>query len=172
MRHMNANTKTLCLALATVGLLMGSSGCALPAIEGIFDDRDFALFDDTPEARSQVKDEVVLVFADIDEGDAHMRTVSVDLKGMDSLPVGVDITVGDGAWDSTLPSVDAVEGTLITEEIPGRGKLYTVGDDALRAVSVDGTLILTENDAGTVAGRFTVNLDDGGYLEGAFRSAQ
>jgi hypothetical protein len=168
---MKANTTHICLALATVGLLMGGSGCALPSIEGVFDDRDFAVFDDAPEARAQVDDEVLLVFVDVDDAANTMRTVSVDLKGIDALETGVELDVGDDSFGDDRPSIDAVEGTLVTEEIPGKGTLMTVDDDAVRAVSIGGTLQLTENE-GTIAGDFHVDLDDGGYLEGSFRSVE
>ena len=167
---MKTSTKPICLALATVGLLMGGSGCALPAIEGIFDDRDFALFDDTPEARAQVNDEVLLVFADIDEGAGQMRTVSLDLRAISTLPVGVELDVGHDAWDDMRPSIEVVEGTLVEEEVAS-GRLLTVGDDAVRAEATSGTVLLTEND-GTIAGNFHVGLDDGGFLEGAFHSVE
>lgn len=166
---MTSSLHTLCLAFAVTGWSMG---CA-PAIEGIFDDRDFALFDDVPEARAQVNDDVVLVFADIDEDAGHIRTVSVDLRGLSALGVDDAVAVGTKAWDDARPCVDAVEGPLVVEEIPGGGRLFSVdADAAVRAVSVGGTITLTENDAdsGAVAGSFRVDLDDGGYLEGAFRS--
>lgn len=170
---MNGKNSHICLALATVGLMIGGSGCALPAIEGIFDDRDFAVFDNTPEARGQVGDEVLLVFADIDDAAATMRTVSVDLKQVDSLAVGVELEVGDDSYGDLRPSFDVVEGTLVTQEIEGNGVLQSIDvETAKGAVSSGGTLVLDENDGGTIAGTFRVDLSDGGYIEGAFRSAQ
>ncbi len=168
---MNANANPICLALAAVGLLMSGSGCALPAIEGVFDGRDFAVFDNTPEARGEVNDEILLVFLDLDEPAAQMRTVSVDLKEVSTLETGVDIDIGTDAWDDLRPSVEVVEGTLVIQEIEGNGRLLTVGDDAKRAHSVDGSINLTHND-GTVAGTFRVDLSDGGFLAGSFTSAE
>lgn len=168
---MKGNTTQLCLALATVGLMLASTGCSLPAIEGIFDDRDFAVFDDTPEARGQVDDEVLLVFVDIDDNTQTMRTVSVDLKVIDTLDVGVALDIGDGSFDDDRPSIEAVEGPLVTEQIAS-GTLVTVdADRAAKAVATGGTVTLSENGS-TIAGDFKVDLDDGGYLEGTFRSAE
>lgn len=175
---MNGKNSHICLArasavLATVGLLVSGSGCALPAIEGIFDDRDFAVFDSTPEARGQVGDEVLLVFADIDEAAATMRTVSIDLKAVDTLDVGVELEAGDDSYGDLRPSIDVVEGTLVTQEIAGNGTLQSVDvDTAKGAVSTGGTVVLDENSDGSLAGSFHVDLSDGGYLEGTFRSAQ
>ncbi len=174
---MNANTSHICLArlaaVVSVGLMVSGSGCALPAIEGVFDDRDFAVFDNTPEARGQVGDEVLLVFADIDEANETMRTVSIDLKAIDTLETGVDLDAGDDSYGDLRPSIDVVEGTLVTQEIEGSGTLRSVDvDTAKGAVSTGGSVLLDENSGGTIAGSFRVDLSDGGYLEGAFRSVQ
>jgi hypothetical protein len=168
---MSSRITSTCLALALVGVCAGGSGCALPVIEGIFDQRDFALFDDTPEARGESGDETLLVFVDIDDTARELRTVSVDLRALSTLPVGSEIEVGSGAWDDERPSVDVVEGTLITEPLADGGTLMSTGDDARRAVSLNGTITLDENDE-TVAGHFDVDLDDGGYLRGSFRSTR
>lgn len=171
LRHMKTHTTRICLAMVAV-LVSGSTGCALPVIEGVFDRRDFAIFDDTPEARGQATDEVLLVFLELEgEGDSErLRTVSVDLRAISTLPVGEAIDVGEGGFDDDRPNVEVVEGSVVREQVAS-GTLISTGDDAKRAMSVEGTVTLEQNDAdGSVAGTFRVDLDDGGYLEGRFAS--
>jgi len=165
-------TTRICLAVAAVVCSMQSTGCALPVIEGIFDSRDFAIFDNTPEARGDAGDKALLVFLEVDEQQNELRTVSVELRDLPSLPVGEAIDVGAGAFDDARPSIDVVEGTVVRDMLPNGGELISTGDDAKRATSVSGTVTLTENDAGTVAGSFVVDLDDGGYLSGSFASTK
>jgi hypothetical protein len=166
---MGRQTINACLSLILGGLVCSGSGCALPVIEGVFDQRDFALFDDTPEARGEAGADVLLVFLDVDRPAAELRTVSVDLRGLKNLDVGEELVVGTGAWDDQRPSVEVVEGSLVEETLDDGGILMTTGDDARRAASLGGTITLDEN-GDTVSGRFTVDLDDGGYLNGSFRS--
>jgi hypothetical protein len=168
---MKTDMTRICLAMAAV-FVSGSTGCALPVIEGIFDRRDFAIFDDKPEARGQSDDEVLLVFLEMegDGADERLRTVSVDLRGVSQLPVGEAIDVGDGSFSDGRPNVEVVEGSVVREQVAG-GTLISTGDDAKRAMSVEGIVTLEQNDAdGSVAGSFRVDLDDGGYLEGRFAS--
>jgi hypothetical protein len=168
---MNGRIAYTCLALALVSVCSGGTGCALPVIEGIFDQRDFALFDDTPEARGESDDATLLVFVDIDDGAGRLRTVSIDLRALPTLPVGEAIDVGSGKWDDARPSVEVVEGSLVTEQLADGGTLMSTGDDARRAVSQTGTMTLAEN-GDTVVGSFDVDLDDGGFLHGSFRSTR
>lgn len=168
LRHMNTHSTRICLALVAV-LGAGSTGCALPVIEGVFDSRDFAIFDETPEARGQARDEVLLVFLEM-EGEERLRTVSVDLRDASTLPVGEALDVGDGSFGDQRPNIEVVEGSVIRDRLPDGGELISTGDDAKRAMSVGGVVTLEENDAGTVVGSFRVDLDDGGYLEGRFAS--
>jgi hypothetical protein len=168
---MNGRVASICLALALVSVCAGGTGCANPVIEGIFDQRDFALFDDTPEARGESGDETLLVFLDVDNNVGQLRTVSVELRGLSTLPVGDAIEVGSGKWDDARPSVEVVEGSLVTEPLADGGTLMSTGDDARRAVSHTGTITLEEN-GDTVVGAFDVDLDDGGYLHGSFRSTR
>jgi hypothetical protein len=168
---MNSRIRVECLALVVSAFSLGSTGCALPVIEGVFDQRDFALFDDTPEARGEAGDEVLLVFLDVDRTAGQLRTVSIDLRALPGLPTGEELTVGTGDWDDERPSIEVVEGSLLEEPLDDGGVLMTTGDDARRAASVEGSILLDQNDA-TVAGRFRVDLDDGGYLNGSFRSTR
>ena len=166
MRHMNGNSSQVCLAVVALASLLAGSGCALPVIEGVFDDRDFAIFNDVPENRGQSGDHVLLVFVDTDE--TALRTVTIDLPAVSTLDVGVAHDVSDAGGDDR-PVVEAVEGTLIRETIEGRGDLITVGNDAVRARSVGGNVTFSENnDDGDLVGSFRVDLDDGGFLEGTF----
>ena len=163
-------TTRICLAVAAVLSSGISSGCALPVIEGIFDSRDFAIFDDTPEARGQSGEQVLLVFLETDDAANTLRTVSIDLIDMASLPVGEDIDVGSGAFGDARPNIEVVEGSIVRDELPGGGELISTGDDAKRAISVEGSVLLSQNDDEAVVGTFRVDLDDGGYLAGSFTS--
>ena len=166
---MSSGTTHICLAIAAVVCGM-NSGCALPVIEGVFDSRDFAIFNDTPEARGQSGDEVLLVFLEVDDSANALRTVSVDLRELTSLPVGEVLEVGTGAFGDDRPNVEVVEGTIVRDSLDDGGELISTGDDAKRASSVAGTLTLDTNEAGSVVGSFRVDLDDGGYLAGSFAS--
>ena len=163
-------TTRICLAVAAVLSSGISSGCALPVIEGIFDSRDFAIFDDTPEARGQSGEQVLLVFLETDDAANTLRTVSIDLIDMASLHVGEDIDVGSGAFGDARPNIEVVEGSIVRDELPGGGELISTGDDAKRAISVEGSVLLSQNDDEAVVGTFRVDLDDGGYLAGSFTS--
>jgi hypothetical protein len=171
MRHMSTQNTSNCLArglmvvaLAALGL---GSGCALPNIEGIFGGEDFALFDDTPEARGQTNDRLVLVF--LEHNDVELRTVTVELRNVEALPRGVPLEVGAGDFADLRPVVDVVQGTLV-ETIRDDGvRILSTTDDARRARSVSGTLTL--DDTATVGGSFRADLDDGGWLQGLFGSA-
>jgi hypothetical protein len=167
---MKTHTTRICLAMVAV-LVSGSTGCALPVIEGIFDGRDFAIFDDSPEARGQSDDGVLLVFLELEGQGEHerLRTVSVDLRALSTLPVGEAIAVGDGSFGDARPHVGAVEGSVVREQV-AQGTLLSTSDDAKRATSIAGEMTLEENDGGSVVGSFRVDLDDGGYLEGRFAS--
>jgi len=161
-----------CLAVAALALAVGGSGCALPSIEGIFDNRDFAIFDDTPEARGgAANDQAMLVFLEADEATETLRTVSVDIRALSTQPLGEALEVGAGEIHDTLPSIDVVEGKLVRTPLPDGGNLITTDSNALRATSVEGSLTIEQNDDEALAGSFTVTLDDGGFLEGRFRSA-
>lgn len=171
MRHMKTRSTRICLAMTAV-LLSGSTGCALPVIEGIFDRRDFAIFDDTPEARGQSGDGVLLVFLELEgQGTSErLRTVSVDLRELPRLPLDEAIEVGDGGFSDPRPNIEVVEGSVVRDQVAS-GTLISTGDDAKRATSVDGTLWLeARDDDGRLAGRFRADLDDGGFLEGRFSS--
>jgi hypothetical protein len=171
MRHMKTRSARICLAMVAV-LVSGGSGCALPVIEGIFDRRDFAIFDDTPEARGQSGDGVLLVFLELEgQGTSErLRTVSVDLRDLPSIPLGEVVEIGDGSLSDPRPNVEVVEGAVVREEVAS-GTLISTGDDAKRATSVSGTLSLEERgDDGGLTGSFRADLDDGGYLEGRFSS--
>ncbi len=163
-------TTRICLAVAAVLSSGISSGCALPVIEGIFDSRDFAIFDDTPEARGQSGDQVLLVFLETDDVANTLRTVSIDLPKMAALPVSEEIEVGAGEFGDERPNVEVVEGSIVRDQLAGGGELISTGDDAKRAMSVNGTVTLSQNDDDAVVGTFHVDLDDGGYLAGSFTS--
>jgi hypothetical protein len=168
---MKTRSTRICLAMTAV-LLSGSTGCALPVIEGIFDRRDFAIFDDTPEARGQSGDGVLLVFLELEgQGTSErLRTVSVDLRELPRLPLDEAIEVGDGGLSDPRPNIEVVEGSVVRDQVAS-GTLISTGDDAKRATSVDGTLWLeARDDDGRLAGRFRADLDDGGFLEGRFSS--
>ena len=171
MRHMKTRSTRICLAMVAV-LVSGGGGCALPVIEGIFDQRDFAIFDDEPEARGQSGDGVLLVFRELEgQGSTErLRTVSVDLRDLPTLPLDDAIEIGDGRLSDPRPNIEVVEGSVVREQVAS-GTLISTGDDAKRATSVDGTLWLEQrDDDGSLAGRFRADLDDGGFLEGRFSS--
>lgn len=170
MRHMNGKTTQTCLAVAALFLAAVGSGCAIPTIEGVVAARDFAIFNDVPEARGgEANDHAFLVFVDIDENQNTLRTVSVDIRALSEQPIGEVLDVGEGDIGDTRPVIDVTEGELVRSPLPDGSELITTNADAMMATSTSGVLTIDENDDELV-GTFDVKLNDGGYLQGSFRS--
>lgn len=155
---MNPVVSAACLTALVVSTL--ASGCGAPAIEGVFNDRAFAIANEQPERRGGG---ATLVFAEADDDAGLLRTVSIALPT--TLRSGV-MTVGAEV------ALDVVEGTLVRVPLDnGSGKvLLTSGDDTTVAHACGGELAIDDVSAAGTSGSFTVDLDDGGHLDGWFRT--
>jgi hypothetical protein len=160
LRHMNPVASAACLTALVVSTL--ASGCGAPAIEGVFNDRAFSIANEQPERRGGG---ATLVFAEADDEAGVLRTVSLTLSST-SLTVGA-LALGEDV------RVDAVEGTLVRVPLDnGTGKvLLTSGGDTTIAHASGGEVVVDDvSDAG-ISGSFSADLDDGGHLDGWFRTA-
>jgi hypothetical protein len=164
----NAASRPLLLAVALTAAV-GAVGCGSPAsVEGVFSARDFRLDCDVPLAKSTASGrDMIIVLSEHDR--ETLSTVNISLPGLMALPEGVEIEVG-ASVDEPRPMIDVVVGDLLVEtRADGVEILSPV--NARRASSVGGHIILESRSADGVVGRFRVDLDDGGYLEGSFVAA-
>lgn len=160
LRHMNPVVSAACLTALVLSTF--ASGCSAPAIEGVFNDRAFSIANEEPERRGGG---ATLVFAEADEEAGALRTVSFTLPST-VLTAGV-LALGDDV------AVDVVQGSLVRVPLDnGTGKvLLTSGNDTTIAHASGGTLVVDDVHDGRVSGTFSADLDDGGHLDGWFRTA-
>lgn len=152
--------------LLAVCASLGLAACAAPAsVEGVFSGDGFRLECEVPLAKStEPGRDTVVVLSDHDA--ETLRTVSIHLPDRASLPLGKAVAVGPRAVGAVQPAVEVVVGDLVVDTRADGVEILS-SENAVRASSVGGTLILDEASS-DLAGRFLVDLDDGGYLEGAF----
>ena len=167
---MRSHFLTGCLA---VWVGVAGAGCAGPAIQGIFADRDFAIVDDTPKILGSAADPI-LVFFQADDVARTLRTVSLTLPALAHMPRGEAVAVAVDFAGKHRPQIEVIEGVLERVAQNDGSTLLTSGDDRAVAVAVAGSV--TVDSAGRlgddiVSGTFSVDLDDGGYLAGRFVSA-
>ena len=146
-------------------LAVGSIACQAPAsVNGVFGGQDFSLRCESPLAASDAsgRDSVVVLSEASSE---TLSTVNVRLRGVNDLALETPIQVG--ADDAGQPSIQVVVGALVVETRADGVEILSAADPR-RAYSVDGTLTLQTRDADGVAGSFSAELDDGGFVEGFF----
>ncbi len=160
LRHMNPVVSAVCLTALVLSTF--ASGCSAPAIEGVFNDRAFSIANEEPERRGGG---ATLVFAEADDEAGVLRTVSFALPS-------AQLTAGDVALGDDV-AVDVVEGSLVRVPLDnGTGKvLLTSGNDTTIAHASGGTLVVDDVGDGWLSGSFSADLDDGGHLDGWFRTA-
>ena len=160
LRHMNPVASAACLTALVVSTL--ASGCSAPAIEGVFNSRAFSIANAEPERRGGG---ATLVFAEADDEAGVLRTVSLTLPS-------TSLTAGEFALGEDVV-VDVVEGSLVRVPLNnGTGKvLLTSGDDTTIAHASGGALVVDDVSEGSASGSFSAELDDGGHLDGWFRTA-
>jgi hypothetical protein len=157
------STKRLPLIAFALVASVFAVGCGAPGtVEGIFDQADFSLRTNDPLARASGSDgDVVVVLAEQD-GET-LRTVTVSLPRAEHMPRQKAVEVGP---EATQPSIEVTVGRL-TREDRGDGVEVISSEDATRAQSTGGTVTI-EDLAPDVAGTFSIELDDGGHLDGVF----
>ena len=108
---------------------------------------------------------MVIVLAQSD--DETLSTIGIVVPAFASLAPGAPVTVGAGANGDPRPSLKVAVGALLVETRADGAELIS-STDAIGAATVGGTFTLEGVSETEIAGSFTVALDDGGYLEGAF----
>jgi hypothetical protein len=155
--HLAAVAAAMCLTQA----------CAVPAeVEGIVRGEEFVVRDPRPAAKATAAGRDAYLVLSQNDGET-LRTVTVRLPNIASLPLEQDIAVGTGVDDDAdAPFVQVAEGELeVTTRADGAEILSAT--DPTFAQSVTGTLRLTSKD-GEIAGTFAIDLDDGGWLDATF----
>jgi hypothetical protein len=157
--HMTTVAAAGCLTALLVASTL-ASGCSAPAIEGVVNGRAFSIANEEPERRGGG---ATLVFAEADDHAGLLRTVSLTLPS-------ASLTTGELALGEDV-RVDVVEGTLVRVPLNnGTGTvLLTSGDDTTIAHARGGALVVGDVSDG-VSGSFSAELDDGGHLDGWFRT--
>jgi len=159
--------RTLRAVAAAALLVLGSliTGCgAQGTVEGVFHDQDFSITDFAPKAHFNQKAQmaVVTISEGLMEGDREvLRLVTLKLNGSDDLSVGDVIDV-----DGDHAEMDVSTGDLERIELANGNTLISSSNNDF-ASAVSGTITLDSVDD-VLAGTFSVDLDDGGYLEGTF----
>lgn len=151
-------------ACAVVAL--AAVGCAVPAeVEGIVRGEQFQVRDPRPASKATSAGRDAYLVLSENDG-ATLRTVTVRLPDIATMPVGEDVSVGPRENDQGLPHVEVSEGALV-KETRGDGALILSAADPQFATSTGGTLRLDEKGE-DLAGSFRVDLDEGGWLDGVF----
>lgn len=149
-------------------LAAGTVGCQAPgSVSGVFGGEEFSLRCESPLAASDAsgRDSVVVLSEATSE---TLSTVNVRLRGAAGLPIGEPVAVGTD--DEGLPTVQVVVGDLVVETRSDGVEILSAADPQ-RATSVGGTLTVESRDQDGVAGSFSAELDDGGFVEGFFAAA-
>jgi len=164
--HLSVFTLVLVKVVA-LALVLLSSACSAPgAVEGVFGGEDFTLQCATPLSKTFAsgRDSVVV----LSEYDSEtLRTVNLQIPRFGELPVGEAVEVGGGDTGDARPWVDVVVGELVVDTRSDGVEIIS-SENAKRAWSVGGTLILEDRTNDALAGTFAVELDDGGFLDGTF----
>lgn len=146
-------------------LAAGSIACQAPAsVDGVFGGEDFSLRCESPLAASDAsgRDSVVVLSEATSE---TLSTVNVRLRHIADMPLGKPVSVG--TEEEGHSTVQVVVGALVVEERADGVEILSAADPR-RAASLTGTLTLETRDADGVAGSFSAELDDGGFVEGFF----
>lgn len=144
-------------------ILLLASACDAPAfVEGIVEESRFTVRDDNPELRPQADDGALVVLAQKDWD--MLRVVTLSVPDFEALGEETTLTLGSrrdgGAW------LEVAQGP-IDESVRSDGVKVL---NTLTPRFVDcagGTAVITRVD-GQLLGTFEAELEDGGWLEGAF----
>lgn len=166
----NASHTTMKRIAGAVAVMVaiGLAGCAAPAtVEGVFSGDSFRLESSTPLTKPTASGrDMIVVLSQVDS--ETLRTVSLTIPKFADVPLGEPLDVGTGAYGDDRPSLEVAVGDLLVETRDDGVEIISA-TDAVVAGTTGGTLTLDDRGAdGSLAGSFTVDLDDGGYVEGTF----
>ena len=155
-----------CLAsrIAQLAMVLGmalATGCSAPAIvQGIVASQDYVIQDNNPSLRL-VGGQMHVVLNE-EDGDL-LRVVTLEVSNLDTLPLGEEVAFGD---DEDAPSVSVSQGDLVVIERADGARIVSSENNTFYDVT-SGTLTVHDRDE-LVNGEFTLELADGGHLEGSF----
>lgn len=152
-------------ALALLGLV---SACGAPAtVEGVFANDTFRLESESPLTKPTASGrDMVVVLSQVDS--ETLRTVTLVLPQIKELPLGEVLDAGTGAYGDDRPSLEVAQGDLLVETRPDGVDIISSTNNVF-AHATAGTFTLDERNVdGSLAGSFSIDLDDGGFLEGSF----
>lgn len=162
--HIMQATKGL-VALAALAV---ASACSAPAtVEGVFASDAFRLESQDPLTKPTASGrDMVVVLSQADS--ETLRTVTMLLPQIAGLPLGETLDVGTGDFGDDRPSLEVAQGDLLVETRSDGVDIISSTNNVF-ANATGGSFTLDDRSAdGTLAGSFSVDLDDGGFLEGSF----
>jgi hypothetical protein len=167
---MNGATHIMQAAKGMVALavLAVASACGAPAtVEGVFASDTFRLESQSPLTKPTASGrDMVVVLSQADS--ETLRTVTLTLPKFADLTLGQAVDVGSGEFGDDRPSLEVAQGDLLVETRADGVELISSTNNVF-ANATSGTFTLDGRDAdGTLAGSFSVDLDDGGFLQGSF----
>ena len=155
--------------LASMLLVAASlfTGCAAQGtVEGIFQQQDFKITDFAPKAHINHGAEVAVVTLSESSFDGQreiLRLVNITLSETNTLHSGDVIEVGEDL-DAEL---GVSTGDLVRMELENGSTLISSENNDF-AHAVQGTVTIDESSDDVLAGSFSVELNDGGHLQGSF----
>lgn len=142
--------------------LLGSACDAPGLVEGIVEDSEFTVRDDSPDLRPQHDDAALVVLAEQEWG--TLRVVTLRVPGFESL--GEETVLELGTREQGGAYIEVAQGP-IDESVRSDG-VKVLNTLTPRFVNgVGGTAVLTRVD-GQLLGTLEAELEDGGWLEGSF----
>lgn len=171
---MNGTTHAMQMvkAIGAVAVLAVASACGAPAtVEGVFASDTFRLESERPLAKPTGSGrDMVVVLSQVD-GET-LRTVTLHIPNIAERTLGEPIAVSEGGYGDDRVSLEAAVGDLLVETRSDGAQIISSTNNVF-AASTSGTFTLDARDAdGTIAGSFSIDLDDGGFLEGSFVAAR
>lgn len=154
--------------MVALAVLAIASACGAPAtVEGVFASDTFRLESQSPLTKPTASGrDMVVVLSQVDS--ETLRTVTLVLPKIAELPIGEPLDVGTGDFGDFRPSLEVAQGDLLVETREDGVDIISSTNNVF-ANATAGTFTLDGRDAdGTLAGSFSVDLDDGGFLEGSF----
>lgn len=159
-------------ATVVVALLAVVVACGAPAtVEGVFASDTFRLESERPLAKPTASGrDMVVVLSQVEA--ETLRTVTILIPHINDRALGEPQEVGSGELEDARVSLEAAVGDLVVETRADGAQIISSTNNTY-AASIGGTFTVDARDAdGTVAGSFSIDLDDGGFLEGSFVAAR
>jgi hypothetical protein len=103
-----------------------------------------------------------------EESNGLLKVVTISIPQPDEQPLNTAIPIGSTIKsDALLPGVEVAVGDVVEEERSDGARIVSAEDPDF-AHSEKGSITLYEKGA-TLSGEFSIDLDDGGHLDGTFQ---